>query len=210
MTRILKEYPEFILREEDVKESVDFDALFGRPGQVHVEIGSGGGVFIVNQARAFPEINFLGIEWASKHYRRAVDRIGRWKIKNVRMLRTEAVFFIAKYLKNSSVDCFHVYFPDPWPKKRQNKRRFLCRENLTEMLRCLKKGGTIQVATDHEDYYEQIKSVFYDGDPRFEKINFIKAADAKEQEYVGTSYERKYLKEQRTVYTLAVRKLLTE
>lgn len=209
MTRILKEYPDLILKEEDIDGKVDFNALFGRSCEIHVEVGSGGGNFIVNQARAFPNIDFLGIEWASKHYRRAVDRMGRWQIRNAKMIRTEAVFFIAKQLEDSSVDCFHVYFPDPWPKKKHNKRRFLCRENLTEMLRCLKKGGIIQVTTDHEDYYEQIKSVFYDGDGRFEKIEFVKAADAKEAEYVGTSYERKYIKEQRSVYTLAVRKLST-
>jgi len=209
MARILKEYPEVVLKEEDIKEKVDFKALFGRSQQVHIEIGSGRGTFIVNQARAFPEIDFLGIEWASKQYRHTVDRIGRWKLKNARMIRTEAADFIAKNLKNSSVDWFHVYFPDPWPKKRHNKRRFLCKENLTELLRCLKNGGVIQVATDHKDYYEQIKAVFYDGDSRFEKVDFVKAADAKEQEYVGTNFERKYIIDQRTVYTLAVRKLPT-
>ena len=210
MARILKEYPDVILKEEDINETVDFNALFGRDHQVHVEIGSGKGTFIVNQAKVFPEINFLGIEWASKYYRQTVDRIGRWQLKNAKMIRTEAADFVAKYLKNSSVDWFHVYFPDPWPKKRHNKRRFLSRENLTELLRCLKTNGIIQVATDHNDYYEQITEVFGDGDTIFEKIDFVKAADAQENEYVGTNFERKYIKEQRPVYTMAVRKLPIE
>jgi len=210
MARILKEYPAVVLKEEDINEKVDFKALFGRSQEVHIEIGAGKGTFIVNQARTFPEIDFLGIEWARKYYRHAVDRIGRWQLKNARMIRTEAADFIAKNLKNSSVDWFHVYFPDPWPKKRHNKRRFLCKDNLTEMLRCLKTGGVIQIATDHKDYYEQITTVFNDGDDRFEKIGFIKAANAQQAECVGTNFERKYIKDQRAVYTLAVRKLPTD
>jgi len=210
MARILKEYPDVVLREEDIEEKVDFNALFGRSQEVHVEIGAGKGTFVVNQARVFPEIDFLGIEWASKYYRQAVDRIGRWQLKNARMLRTEAANFVAKRIGDSTVDWFHVYFPDPWPKKRHNKRRFLCKDNLTELLRCLKTGGVIQAATDHKDYYEQIVRVFSGDDDRFEIVDFVKADDARGSEYVGTNFERKYIKEQRAVYAMAVKKLPTQ
>lgn len=210
MARILKEYPDVVLREEDIDEKVDFNALFGRSQEVHVEIGAGKGTFVVNQARAFPGIDFLGIEWASKYYRQAIDRIGRWQLKNARMLRTEAANFVAKRIGDSTVDWFHVYFPDPWPKKRHNKRRFLCKDNLTELLRCLKTGGVIQAATDHKDYYEQIIRVFSGDDDRFEIVDFVKADDAQGSEYVGTNFERKYIKEQRAVYAMAVKKLPTQ
>ncbi len=65
-------------------------------------------------------------------------------------------------MADESVDCFHIYFPDPWPKKRHHKRRFISSNNLEELLRCLKSGGIIKVATDHAEYFEQIKQVMAD------------------------------------------------
>jgi len=150
MARILSEYPEVILRPEEVERSADFTRIFGRTAPLHIEVGSGKGTFLLNQARAHPDIDFVGIEWARKYYRYAVDRMGRWGLKNVRLIRTDAAACIAANVGDQSVDCFHIYFPDPWPKKRHHKRRFINDANLRQMLRCLKSGGTIRMATDHE------------------------------------------------------------
>jgi tRNA (guanine-N7-)-methyltransferase len=206
MARILKDYPEVSLKPEDFEEKIDFVKIFGRPGPVHVEIGSGKGTFLLNQAKAQPEVNFLGIEWARRYYRFAVDRIGRWGLTNVRILRTDAADFVAESVPADSVDCFHVYFPDPWPKKRHHKRRLLCPENLEHLIRCLKVGGQIRIATDHADYFEQIKSVVAAESDRLEEIDFTRPAGAEEGEWAGTNFERKYIKDQRPIYTLAARK----
>ena len=96
MTRILKDYPEISLKPENVDGKIDFTRLFGRIGPVHIEIGSGKGTFLVNQAKVLPDDNFLGIEWARRYYRYAVDRIGRWDMTNVRIIRTDAAVFIAE------------------------------------------------------------------------------------------------------------------
>ena len=69
MARILKEYPSVALRPEDLNGKIDFVQIFGRPAAVHTEIGSGKATFLLNEALAQPQVNFLGIEWASKHYR---------------------------------------------------------------------------------------------------------------------------------------------
>ena len=112
MARILREYPNVILKEGDLNDKIDFSDIFGRHAPLHIEIGSGKGTFIVNQAKANPHVDFLGIEWASKFYRYAVDRIGRWNLQNAKMIRTDAAVFINNYIKDNSIDCFHIYFPE--------------------------------------------------------------------------------------------------
>ena len=206
MRRILKDYPEISLRPEDLDDKVDFAQIFGRTSPVHIEIGTGRGTFLVNQAQAHPQVNFLGIEWARRYYRYAVDRIGRWSLSNVRIIRTDAAGFLADFVPAGSVDCFHIYFPDPWPKKRHHKRRFLCPANTGDLLRCLKIGGCIKIATDYAGYFEQIQKVLAEKSDQLEEIDFLPTAGADEGEWVGTNFERKYLKEQRPIYTIAVKK----
>lgn len=207
MSRILKDYPEISLRLEDFDGQVDLVRIFGRPGSVHVEVGSGKGTFLLNQARARPDDNFLGIEWAGRYCRYAVDRIGRWGLTNVRIIRTDAADFIAESIPDGSVDYFHIYFPDPWPKKRHHKRRFLCPVNLEHLIRCLKVGGQLRIATDHADYFEQIKKAIGAESDRLKEIDFIRPAGAETGEWAGTNFERKYIKDQRPIYTLAVQKI---
>ena len=136
----------------------------------------------------------------------AVDRIGRWNLTNVRIIRTDAARFIAEFVPDSSVDCFHIYFPDPWPKKRHHKRRFFNALNLGQLIRCLKPAGTIRVATDHAEYFEQIKAVILAKADKLEQIDFLPTAGAQIGEWVGSNFERKYKKENRAIFTLAVRK----
>jgi len=204
--RTLKDYEHVSLRPEYPAGAVDFERIFGRAAPVHIEIGSGKGTFLLNQARRAPEVNFLGIERANKYYRSAVDRIGRWGLGNIRIIRTDAAHFLTVHVGDSSVDCFHVYFPDPWPKKRHHKRRFVSGPNMAQMLRCLKTSGVIRIATDHADYFEQIEGVLRAYSQSLEKIEFPPAAGAEDGELTGTNYERKYIKDKRDIYTVAVKK----
>jgi tRNA (guanine-N7-)-methyltransferase len=206
MRRELKEYPDLVLRPEDFRGPLDFTQIFGRAGPVHVEVGSGKGAFLIHQAQAQPEANFLGIEWARKYFRFAVDRLGRWGLTNVRLVRADAPVFLRDFVPEGSVDCFHIYFPDPWPKKRHHRRRFLQAPNVETLIRCLKPGGEIRLATDHADYHEQMRQVTSAYADRLEEIEFPRPAGAREGELTGTNYERKYVKEDRPIYTLALRK----
>jgi tRNA (guanine-N7-)-methyltransferase len=203
----LKEYPEVSLNIEDSTEPIDFEEVFGRSGPVHIEIGSGKGTFLVSQAQAQPQVNFLGVERARKYYRHAVDRIGRWGLKNVKLIRTDAADFIIRFIPDCSVTCYHIYYPDPWPKKRHHKRRLICASNIEHLIRTLEPGGIIQIATDHEDYFEQIKQVLAERKDALEQAEFIPPAGAQDGETVGTNYERKYVKEKRKVYTIAVKRI---
>ena len=136
----------------------------------------------------------------------AVDRIGRWNVTNVRIIRTDAASFIADFVPDNSVDFFHIYFPDPWPKKRHHKRRFICSVNLENLIRCLKPKGQLRIVTDHEEYFEQIKTVLAKAGDKLEEIDFLPTAGVETGEWVGTNFERKYLKDQRQIYTIALRK----
>lgn len=206
MAKILKEYPSIALNLENLPGRIDFVQVFGRTGPVHVEIGTGKATFLLNQAKAQPDTNFLGIERANKYYRYAVDRIGRWYLTNVRIIRTDAAAFLADFVPDSSVDCFHIYFPDPWPKRRHHKRRFLNEVNFEQLLRCLKRDGQLRIATDHANYFEEIQKLVEARRAQFQETEFLPAAGAQPGELTGTNYERKYIKDRRQIYTIALKK----
>jgi len=207
MARILKDYPSVALKPDELDGKIDFVRLFGRSGPVHIEIGSGKATFLLSQAMAQPDVNFLGIERAGKYYRYAVDRIGRWGLTNVRVIRTDAGHFLANFIPSDSMDCFHIYFPDPWPKRRHHKRRFFCPANLQQLLRTLKTVGSIKVATDCADYFELITELIEAHKDQLEPTKFFPTAGAEPGEWVGTNFERKYVKQKRPIYTIAVRKI---
>lgn len=207
MARILKEYTSVALGGEDLDGEMDFGRIFGRCAPVHIEVGSGRGTFLVNEAGAHPEVNLLGIEWARRYWRYAVDRVGRRRLSNVRLIRADVAVLISDNVADDSVDCFHIYFPDPWPKRRHHKRRFFNDTNMAQLLRCLKSGGCIRIATDHAEYFEQIQAVISARGDIVEPVDFLPSAGADTGEWVGTNFERKYLRQHRPIYALAVRKI---
>jgi tRNA (guanine-N7-)-methyltransferase len=206
MAKSLHEYSSIGLCPESLKGRVDFGQMFGRSAPVQLEIGSGKGTFLVSEAQACPDLNFFGIEWASKYYRYAVDRLGRRKLTNVRLIRTDATGFLCDFVADQSINGIHVYYPDPWPKKRHHKRRFICPDNVDQILRVLETGGQLKIATDHADYFEHMQIVLRAYASRLRGIEFRPTAGAQGGEWVGTNFERKYQKEERRVFTMALEK----
>ncbi len=202
----LHEYPSVALRSEDLTGPIDFAQLFGRNAPLHIEVGTGKGTFILHEARAKPEANFIGIEWSRPFYLFAVDRIGRWGLTNVRIIHTDAAVFLSLYVPPESVDCLHLYFPDPWPKRSHLKKRMLQPANMPFLIGCLKPGGEIRIATDHAEYFEQMQRVAELRSDVLEPVEFTRPAGAREGELTGTNYERKYIEDKRTIHTLALRK----
>jgi len=196
-----------IIDPEQLSRPIRWERLFGRAGPVHIDMGCGKGAFLLNLARSRPELNILGIEYANKYFRFAADRLRRWGVENVRVIRIDGRDFIRYYVPDESVQCFHIYFPDPWPKKRHHKRRFICRENVARLIRCLRPDGVINIATDHAGYFEQIQLVIDSFAGMLEKSPFIRPAGAEGNEFTGTNFERKYLKQGKDIYTIAARKI---
>ena len=149
---------EFRIRENE--ERVRWDQLFENGNPVEIEIGCGKGRFIINSAMAYPEINYIGIERALRYFRIMKERVVRRELTNIRLLRDDAVFFVESYIPDDAVSAYHVYFPDPWPKKRHRKRRLFNPQFLDQVVRTLAKGGTLDFATDYVEYYDEIRSLF--------------------------------------------------
>ncbi len=175
---------------------LDLAALFGNRRPVEVEIGIGKGRFLLAQAEARPEVNFLGIEWSLKYLRVARDRARRRGLMNIRLLRADARHVLADLLPDRSLARVHVYCPDPWPKKRHRKRRLFAPETAAHLGRVLVDGGYLDVSTDVREYFEEIRAVVpahsglvQDADPLFP----IDSPDGR------TSYEVKYVQAGRTI-----------
>ncbi|MBN2210742.1 MAG: hypothetical protein JW709_05035, partial [Sedimentisphaerales bacterium] len=135
--------------------------------------------------------------------------MARWGMTNVRILRTDARDFIRFCLGNQSVRIYHVYFPDPWPKKRHHKRRFFQLDNILHVARTLIPGGELRIATDHSEYYQWICELMLRHEriiPLFESIDFFPTTAADAGEWVGSNFERKYIKEGRAIHTLALQR----
>lgn len=179
--------------------------LFGNDHPVELEIGAGKGTFLLRRARQHPERNFLGIEWANQIYRYAVDRMQRWRVSNVRILRTDADHFIRVVCPRGSLTALHVYHPDPWPKKRHHKRRLFKPAFVAAAVQCLVPGGRWAVQTDHAEYFEQIAALLR-GHAGLIEVPFDDPDYGVDSARVATNYEVKYLREGRQIYQLAMQR----
>jgi tRNA (guanine-N7-)-methyltransferase len=189
---------------ETLPRPIDWSALFGNDHPVEIEIGMGKGTFITDQAKARPDTNFLGIEWARWFWRYATDRLRRNNCVNARTIRAEAGFFLREFVRDGSVATMHVYFPDPWPKARHHKRRLIQPPFLLQVHRILATGGSLRVVTDHAEYFEQIRQVVTASPLKV--ISYDRPGSAGEGEFVGTNFERKYRREGRPFFAIAAEK----
>ena len=152
-----------------IARPLDLPAIFGNDHPVELEIGMGKGTFLTDQSRRHPEVNFISIEYANWYWRYASDRLRRNNCLNVRTFRTEAGHFVKQLLPAESLSAIHIYFPDPWPKKRHHKNR-LINERFPALARAaLAPAGKIYLRTDDAPYFAQMTEVFA-ADKRFEKI----------------------------------------
>ncbi len=179
-------------------------AAYGRP--VELEIGSGKGTFLVQQATLTPDINYIGIEWAKAFWRFGADRCRRHQLANVKLLRVEASFFIRNYVPAGLLRQIHLYFPDPWPKARHHKRRLFQTPFLHELHRVLEPAGQIRIATDHSDYFAWMEEHAAAAGELFERLPFESSGSAGEGELVGTNFERKYRREGRPFHGMILRR----
>lgn len=186
---------------DQLPKPLNWHEIFGNDHPVELEIGCGKGTFLLDQAVARPDVNFFGIEWARWYWRYASDRLRRHNCLNARMVRAEANFFLTEFLADASVSVLHIYFPDPWPKKRHNKRRLIQPKFMPLVLRILAPNGRLQVVTDHKDYFEQIEATVRDSSLKI--VDYNRPGSAAEGEFVGTNFERKYRHEGRPFCALA-------
>ncbi len=143
-----------LVAEEALPVPWSAERLFGRAAPVQVEVGSGKGLFLVHATTALPAHDFLGIEIAAKYARFAAARLARLARPNGKVVHGDAVRIFRDRLSDQSVEAVHVYFPDPWWKRRHRKRRLMRVEFLRDVERVLRVGGTLHFWTDVTEYYE--------------------------------------------------------
>ncbi len=171
-------------------------ALPDRPFEI--EIGTGKGHFIVNQAKAAPGTNYLGIEWEGEIYAYCADRCRRHGLENVRMLHANAADFLRWRVPTGTVRVVHLYFSDPWPKTKHHKNRVVQERFLREVWRVPSPAGELRVVTDHDElwawdleHFARVCGPAAPADSRFEMLPFEPPEWVGEGQCVGTNYERK-------------------
>lgn len=132
--------------------AIETQTLFGRTAPTHLEIGFGMGHALFELATTHPEANYIGIEVHRPGVGRLLDEIDKSQIENIRLLKHDAVEVLKQQLPENSLDSVMLFFPDPWHKKRHNKRRIVQPEFVQLIQRCLKPGGVFHLATDWEAY----------------------------------------------------------
>ena len=138
---------------------LDLAALFGRKSPVVAEIGFGMGETTARIAAASPGTDFLAIEVHSPGVGSLLKQIGEAGLSNVRLIQHDAVDVLRDMVPPDSLAAIHVFFPDPWPKKRHHKRRLLQPEFVELAASRLAPGGRLHVATDWQEYAEHVLAV---------------------------------------------------
>jgi tRNA (guanine-N7-)-methyltransferase len=136
--------------------AVDLPTPGGGSGRCEVEIGCGNGHFLSAYAAEKPDTLLIGIDIKEKRCIKAREKAEKRGLRNVSIIHGAAEGVLRELLP-ASIDAFHIYFPDPWPKSRHRKRRFFTMENLRQMHGLLREGGMIFFGTDFFDYYIQAK-----------------------------------------------------
>ena len=134
--------------------------MFSMAQPLEVELGSGDGSFLAQWAEAKPGVNFLGVERLLGRLRKLDRKARRRSLHNVRLMRIEAGYFLEYLLPHRSTSALHIYFPDPWPKRRHRKYRLVNARFPEIAAQALVEGGIVYLRTDDGDYFTQMCEVF--------------------------------------------------
>ena len=193
---------------DKISAPIDWKTLFGNTHPVEIEIGCGKGRFLLEASRLFPHVNYIGVERAQKYIKLTQERFTKFMqhfsldkksgiFQNVRLAWTDANYFLTRYVPEQSVQAYHIYFPDPWPKVRQQKRRiFRNKDFLTAIDRTLTLDGSrLFVVTDYAAYFSEIQE-------RIAQYTSLHRVMLKTDAYkhIATNFEMKYRSEGRKIY----------
>lgn len=177
---------------------LDFARIFGNDNPVALEIGSGKGRFLIESATERPEVNFVGIEKSLHYYRVIRRRLERHGLPNARIVNYDAFKVVREMIPDESLSELHIYFPDPWPRPRERKRRMIRGEVMSEWIRVMRPDARGVYVTDHEEYFEKAVEVL---------SGFF---DSSVEDALGspprTNYEAKYREQGRPIYEVRFRR----
>lgn len=182
----LKDHPELIKNRENINDA-DFDEFIKR-GNVRLEIGVGRGDFILNMAKNNPDVCFLGVELSGMALAIAGKKILQEEVTNLLLVNMD-VHYLFEKMGNESFDVIYLNFSDPWPKKRQNKRRLTYPTCLKEYFRVLKPGGKVIFKTDNDVLFEDSLGYFDESD--FSVVSVTHDYELEQGDQM-TEYEKKF------------------
>lgn len=139
----------------ELTEPFDPQMLFSQTADLEIEIGSGKGLFVLNESGRVPERNFLGNEIAKKYCRFAAYKLAKNERANAHMMVGDGLRMFREFLPDNCAVAVHVYFPDPWWKERHRPRRVMRPQFISDLQRVLIPGGVFHFWTDVEEYYEE-------------------------------------------------------
>jgi tRNA (guanine-N7-)-methyltransferase len=142
------------------ESQIDLESLFPKSQPIVMEVGYGMGEATWQIAKANPSTNYLGVEVHLPGVGKLMARLDEYELTNVRLIERDVFEVLYYMVKDSSLDGVHLFFPDPWPKKRHFKRRIVNERFLGDVAAKLKPGGYLHIATDWVPYAEWIKEVF--------------------------------------------------
>jgi tRNA (guanine-N7-)-methyltransferase len=191
--------PWFLTLEDVAPPPLDWSEFFGNDRAVELEVGCGRGLFLVNAGTTNRATNFVGIDCDFKEGRRAARRLQKRDLPNVRILGADARIVLPEYIRDASLAALHVYFPDPWWKRRHRKRRIWNPEFVSQAARVLRAGGLLNAWTDVEEYYLVIVELVA-ADPVFRMLSPPAERPAEHDMDYHTSFERKKRKEGLSIF----------
>jgi tRNA (guanine-N7-)-methyltransferase len=192
----------FLPGEGEDAGPLDFAAVFGRTAPVEMEIGVGKGRFLLNAAAANRDRDYFGLEIEPEYAAIARLRAGKAGLTNVRFERLDGKAFVLRRLGPGCLAALHVYFPDPWPKKRHHKRRLMDAPWAAAAARALAPGSLLRVASDHADYFSVMDEVL-SGEPLLAKLSPEESGEWS----TGTNYELKFVKSGRPIFKAVYRRV---
>ena len=194
--------------QDDLPGVVTSASMFGNDHPLEIEIGSGKGLFLATAAGHQPASNFLGIEIVPKYAALAAARVVKAGRGNAKVVAGDAGPVLSKLVPDRSVSAIHVYFPDPWWKRRHRQRRVVSRDSVIQFARVLVDGGRLHFWTDVLDYFEDTVEMIAELTPQFGVPRPEKTTDASHDLDYRTHFERRSRQHQipvyRVRYTLSV------
>ncbi len=185
---------------ESYFQTFKLESVFPRPAPLEVDLGCGDGSFLVKLADKNPQRNFLGLERLLGRVRTASRKIGRRNLENARVLRIESSYAVAHLLPPGSVSVFYLLFPDPWPKRRHQLRRIVTEEFLETIHHALAPGGSLVIATDEREYFEEIQR-------KSGKMGKFAEQQIGDVILPATTFEKHFLERGLEIYRLVLRKV---
>ena len=195
----LEELASYLLEVPKTRAPLNWTVVFDNDHPVQVEVGFGKGLFLVTSAQAQPEVNYLGIEISRKYQLFTATRLAKRRLANVRLTKADAREFLRDHVASESCQAIHIYFPDPWWKKRHLKRRVFTAEFVEQCQRILQPEGQVHVATDVEEYFKVMLDLLSQH-TRLQPLRSDETGSVNDENDYLSNFERKFRQAGRSIF----------